>query len=367
MTNESTPAFTSIGDTVDALRENAKEYYGQVLNGTSDLKTSACCTSESIPLKHRKILGDIHPEVLDKFYGCGSPIPEALHGMTVLDLGCGSGRDCYLLSRLVGPVGRVIGVDMTGEQLEVARRHVAAQTQKWGYSTPNVEFREGFIEDLKSAGIADNSVDIVVSNCVINLSADKESVFREIFRVLKPGGELYFSDVFSGRRVPMSLKTDPVFHGECLGGALYVEDFRRLIRAIGVADHRIVASRRIELGNAELVAKAGMLDFHSLTIRAFKLEGDSALEDLCEDYGQVATYLGTIEDHPHAFVLDDHHLFETGKAYPVCGNTASMLENTRFGAHFGVIGDRSTHYGLFDCGPSSTGSKASSSTAGTCC
>ncbi|MBW3656562.1 MAG: methyltransferase domain-containing protein, partial [Gemmatimonadetes bacterium] len=299
------------------VQSSVKEYYGRVLATSADLKTSACCTAESLPVHHRQIVSRIHPEVLDRFYGCGSPIPAALEGRTVLDLGCGSGRDAFLLSRLVGPEGRVIGVDMTAEQLEVARRHVGYHTSLWGLGQPNVEFREGYIEDLRALGIADESVDVVVSNCVINLSPRKERVFSEIFRVLKPGGELYFSDVFSGRRVPEALRADPVLLGECLGGALYTEDFRRLLRSLGVLDYRTVSRRRLELGDQGVEAKAGMVDFHSMTVRAFKLP----LEDLCEDYGQVAYYRGTVPEAPHAFVLDDHHTFRTGMPALVCGNT----------------------------------------------
>lgn len=328
-------------------QESVREYYGRVLATSADLKTSACCTADALPEHHRAIVSRIHPEVLEKFYGCGSPIPLELEGRVVLDLGCGSGRDTFLLSKLVGPAGRVIGVDMTAEQLDVARRHKAYHAEQWGYAESNVTLLEGYIEDLAALGIEDASVDVVVSNCVINLSPDKERVFSEIFRVLKPGGELYFADVFSGRRVPAALRADPVLLGECLGGAMYVEDFRRLLRGLGVLDHRVVTRRPLDLMGTEVQAKAGMIDFHSITVRAFKLP----LEDICEDYGQVAFYLGTIPEAPHAFVLDDHHTFRTGMPMLVCGNTAAMVADTRFGPHFRVIGDRSVHYGAFTCGP----------------
>jgi arsenite methyltransferase len=177
--------MTSAHETLDAVRR----YYGEVLRSSADLQTSACCLADAMPRHLAALLGDIHPEVRDRFYGCGSPLPPALTGATVLDLGCGSGRDCYLLSRLVGAQGRVIGVDMTDEQLTVARRHLGYHAERYGYA--NVDFREGYIEDLAAAGIAAASVDVVVSNCVLNLSPDKGRVFREIFRVLKPGGELY--------------------------------------------------------------------------------------------------------------------------------------------------------------------------------
>lgn len=326
-------------ESLDAVRH----YYGEVLKSSADLQTSACCLAEAMPRHLAALLGDIHPEVRDRFYGCGSPLPSALDGATVLDLGCGSGRDCYLLSRLVGAHGRVIGVDMTDEQLAVARRHVGYHADKYGYA--NVDFRHGYIEDLEAAGIADDSVDVVVSNCVLNLSPDKARVFREIFRVLKPGGELHFSDVFADRRIPAALARDPLLLGECLGGALYVEDFRRLMTQVGCLDARVVNSAPLAINNPDIERKIGFVRFHSMTVRAFKLP----LEDRCEDFGEVATYLGTLTEHPHAFILDDHHRFETGRPMLVCGNTADMLQRSRYAPHFRVTGDRSTHFGLFDC------------------
>lgn len=342
--------------------ENIQEYYGSVLQSKNDLKTGACCTAESMPEYLRPILNEIHTEILDRFYGCGSPIPSALEGATVLDLGCGTGRDAYMLAKLVGPNGRVIGLDMTDEQLDVARRHIDYHMKKFGYASPNVDFRKGFMEDLAAAGIADNSIDLVVSNCVINLSPNKEKVFSEILRVLKPGGELYFSDVFSDRRIAAELKSDPVLLGECLSGALYAEDFRRMLAKHGIADFRVVKSSPVPILDREIERKIGMVNFTSLTVRAFKLN----LEDKCEDYGQVAYYQGTIAEAPHAFMLDDHHLIKTGIPFLVCGNTAAMLSETRYAKHFKIVGDRSTHFGLFDCAPASAATVVTG-TSGACC
>jgi len=328
-------------------QEQLQEYYGRILNSSKDLKTKACCCDgEPLSVGMREILKTIAPEILARSYGCGSPIPDCLEGCTVLDLGCGAGRDAFLLSRLVGPEGMVIGVDMTTEQLDLAHSHVDAQMRVFGYGKANVEFRQGYMEDLGALGLADNSVDVVISNCVINLSPDKRSVFAEIFRVLKPGGELCFSDIFAGRRVPDHFQEDPILHGECLAGALYLEDFRRLLREVGCPDYRVMHRRRVQLDNPAVEEKIGMIDFYSLTIRAFKL---TCLEDICEDFGQSATYLGAIPGHPHAWSLDDHHRLVTGKPMLVCGNTAAMLEETRFGRYFRIFGDRSTHFGPFDC------------------
>lgn len=346
-----------------AVKSAVKEYYGQVLNSTEDLKTSACCAPDAIPEHHKPILAEIEDEVLTRFYGCGSPIPPALEGCTVLDLGCGTGRDAYLVSKLVGPTGSVIGVDMTAEQLEVAKKYEAIQAKKFGFDKPNTNFQLGYIEDLKAVGIEDDSVDVVISNCVINLSSDKKAVFSEIFRVLKEGGELYFSDIFADRRIPADIAGDPVLLGECLGGAMYIEDFRRMLRDLGCLDFRVVAQHKVEVEDPALAAKLGNIKFTSLTIRAFKL---SAIEDRCEDYGQVAYYNGGIDEAPHAFELDDHHLFEKGRPMLVCGNSAAMVEETRFGKYFTVTGNRSTHFGLFDCGDA-TVIVEGESTAGGCC
>lgn len=338
-----------------------RDYYGRVLTTSKDLKTSACCPLEAMPPRVAALLADIHPEIRERFYGCGSPLPPALEGRTVLDLGCGSGRDVYLLSRLVGPTGRVIGVDMTPEQLEVARRHQDWHRERFGHATSNVEFHEGYIEDLASIGISDASIDVVVSNCVLNLSPEKERVYREIFRVLKPGGELYFSDVFADRRIPHALRADPVLLGECLSGALYGEDFRRLLAELGCADARTVSSAPIAITDPVIAERIGMVAFRSVTVRAFKL----ALEDRCEDYGQMATYRGGIDGSPHAFDLDDHHRFQRGKPLAVCGNTFDMIAGSRYAPYFELIGTKDIHFGLFDCGVSPAATPLSGT--GACC
>ena len=317
-----------------------QQYYGETLEGTGDLKTGACCSPTAMPPHLREWLGELPRAVTDRFYGCGSPIPAAVEGATVLDLGCGTGRDAFLVSRLVGSTGHVIGLDMTPAQIAIARDARGAHRDRTGLD--NLDFRDGRIENLASAGIADASIDVVISNCVLNLSADKAAVFAEIMRVLKPGGELLFSDIYADRRIPRELLDDPVLRGECLSGALYLEDFRRLLLAQGIADYRITARSPVPLLDDDIEARIGMVAFQSITVRAFKLD----LEDRCEDFGQVATYRGSIAHHPHRFVLDDHHSFERDRPMLVCGNTAAMLADTRYGRHFEVTPRRS-HFGLF--------------------
>jgi ubiquinone/menaquinone biosynthesis C-methylase UbiE len=268
--------------------------------------------------------------------------------MRILDLGCGSGRDCYVLSQLVGENGYVVGVDMTPEQLAIANQYVDYHTDKYGYSKPNVEFKHGYIEQLDKLGLADKSFDIIVSNCVINLSPDKEAVLREAYRVLKTGGEIYFSDVYADRRVSPDLVKHPVLYGECLSGALYWNDFLNLTQKSGFLDPRLVEGRRLTVDNAQILALVEHIRFYSATYRLFKLPG---LESVCEDYGQAVIYQGTIPYHEKFFKLDQHHLINAGKVFPVCGNTYRMLNETRFAPHFEFLGNWDTHYGIFEgCG-----------------
>ena len=332
------------------MHDAVKEYYGKHLQTSADLKTSACCDISQQPAWLTPLVTRVHPEVLERYYGCGLVCPPLMQGCRVLDLGSGSGRDAYVLAQLVGENGQVVGVDMTEEQLAVAQRHIDYHRKAFGYQRSNVEFRHGYIERLSELGLESGSFDVVVSNCVVNLSPDKDAVLHEVFRVLKPGGELYFSDVYADRRVPENVRNDPVLYGECLGGALYWNDFLRLAQRHGFADPRLVEDRPLAVTDPKLAPRVGNLRFFSATYRLFKLAG---LESACEDYGQAVIYRGTIPEHPERFVLDKHHNIETGRVFPVCGNTWRMLHDTRLRQHFEFIGDFKRHYGLFEgCGSS---------------
>jgi len=331
-----------------AMHEIVQDYYGRQLRSSSDLKTNACCDINQVPAWLKPLLARIDPEVLSRYYGCGLVCPTALEGCRVLDLGCGSGRDVYALAQLVGPSGEVVGVDMTDEQLAVAQKHHGHHVQAFGFD--NVRFVHGYIERLDELALEFGSFDVIVSNCVVNLSPDKDAVLRGVQGLLKPGGEFYFSDVYADRRVPELVRNDPVLYGECLGGALYWNDFIRLAHRQGFADPRLVEDRPLAVTDPTLLDKLGNLRFFSATYRLFKLD---ALETACEDYGQAVVYRGDVSQQPHRFVLDKHHHIDTGRVFAVCGNTWRMLHDTRFAPHFDFIGDFERHYGLFEgCGSS---------------
>lgn len=328
------------------MHETVQDYYGKQLQNSADLKTDACCDISQVPGWLKPLLAKIHPEVTSRYYGCGLVCPALLEGCRVLDLGSGSGRDVYALAQLVGSTGEVVGIDMTDEQLAVAEQYRDYHADAFGYA--NVRFLKGYIEQLDALPLEPESFDVIVSNCVINLSPDKDAVLAGVKRLLKPGGEFYFSDVYADRRVPDTVRDDPVLYGECLGGALYWNDFLTLGKRQGFADPRLVEDRPLAITSPALTARLGSISFYSATYRLFKLE---ELESDCEDYGQAVIYKGTIPEYPDQFILDGHHSIEAGRVFPVCGNTWRMLHDTRFKSHFDFIGDFTRHYGLFEgCG-----------------
>jgi len=335
----------------DVLRSNpqydtVKKYYGEVVQKTSDLKTDACCTTDALPVHIKKILPLIENEIKSKYYGCGSPIPLCIEGLKILDLGCGTGRDCYVMSKLVGPKGFVYGIDMTENQIAVAGKYVDKQNEVFGYSRPNVKFILDYIENL-SKYFEKESQDVVTSNCVINLAEDKEIILQKVYEVLKFGGEMYFSDVYADRRVPKSIARAPVLRGECLGGALYYRDFETIAKKAGFADPRIVSRKFININNPRIKNMVGNIQFYSITYRLWKLKD---LENACEDYGHIAVYNGQMSESPFKFELDDEHVFYKNKPERVCGNTAIMLSRTRFKEYFQIMGSFKEHFGAFkDC------------------
>ena len=247
------------------MRETVKAYYGETLTSSADLKSDACWEI-SAPAPHiAAALKNIHPEVSARYYGCGLVAPEDLEGKTVLDLGCGTGRDVFLLAQLAGPDGRVIGVDMTEEQLAVAREHEAWHARRFGFKQANTLFLNGYIEALEGLDIAPGSVDVVVSNCVINLSIDKPAVFTGVRRLLKDDGVMHFADVYAETPVPEALRTDPVLYGECLAGALSWEEFVAAAREAGFATPDLLDHRPLAVTDPELLKRLNGLRFVSAT------------------------------------------------------------------------------------------------------
>ncbi|KAJ1726898.1 hypothetical protein LPJ61_004888, partial [Coemansia biformis] len=331
--------------------ENVRGYYSR-LTPMNKMLTSIGATISPHPLV-RDAIGKVPKAVRDRFYGCGVPLPTGIDGLRVLDLGCGSGRDCYVAAKLVGRQGEVIGLDMTDEQLRVAREHIHEYARTLGYQ-PHLRFIKGYIEFLsQQPELYPGSIDLCISNNAVNLSPNKELVLRSVFEILKEGGEFQFSDIYADRRLPNHVRSHPVLMGECLGGALYTEDFKRLCQRVGFMDARQVnppAPVRIE--SPELRDLVGATQFYSITFRLFKFgRPSSVLEPTREDYGQVAIYRGTIDGQRARMRFDNQWAFEANRPVLVDGNTAIMLGESWMQRHFEVRGDRSQHFGGFAADP----------------
>jgi MoaA/NifB/PqqE/SkfB family radical SAM enzyme/ubiquinone/menaquinone biosynthesis C-methylase UbiE len=213
-----------------AGHRSVQEFYGQAARRTKTEIVNPFGPGAAgltfIPLDSRK-----------RSYGCGSPVQDAAPqpGEVLVDLGSGSGVECFLAAAQVGPRGRVFGIDMTSEMLELARKSQASVVAELGYD--NLEFRQGYLEKLP---LPDSTADVVISNCVINLSPDKRTTFHEIYRLLKPGGRLVVSDLVTDDAIPVSIKNNLKFRGECLGGALQQEQLLAMLRATGFAEAQLL-------------------------------------------------------------------------------------------------------------------------------
>ncbi|MFZ1217955.1 MAG: methyltransferase domain-containing protein [Chthoniobacterales bacterium] len=298
----------------------------------------------------------IPEEVIERDYGCGDPSKHLREGETVLDLGSGTGKICFIAAQIVGAKGRVIGVDMTDEMLAVARRNAPLVAERIGFA--NVEFRKGRIQDLAldlelldrelqknpitSAAsflaadelaeelrcrhplILGDSVDVVVSNCVLNLvePKSKRQLFGEIFRVLKKGGRAVISDIVSDEEVPEQLQSDPELWSGCISGALTEEGFVAAFETAGFYGIRILKR------DAEPWRTVQGIEFRSVTIEAFK-----GKQGECFERNQAVIYRGPFKE----VLDDDNHRMERGRRYAVCDKTYNLYRKAPYQDSFEFV------------------------------
>ncbi|MGB8961305.1 MAG: methyltransferase domain-containing protein [Pseudonocardiaceae bacterium] len=340
--------------------------------GAQEVQPALCCPVDYDP----RFLAAIPEDVLDRDYGCGDPSRYLAEGETVLDLGSGAGKICFIASQVVGAAGRVIGVDFNDDMLALARRAAPVVAQRIGHG--NVEFRKGRIQDLaldldaldrwlashpvtdvstlatleaeqrrlraEQPLVADGSVDAVVSNCVLNLVATehKELLFAETFRVLRRGGRAVISDIVSAVEVPDHLRADPELWSGCISGAYQEEAFLAAFERAGFYGVHLVKRDptpwRVVDG----------IEFRSVTVIAYK-----GKQGECRDHGQAVIYSGPFK----AVLDDDEHAFARGVPTAVCAKSFEIYSREPYAGAFQLLEpavaiDPATAP-LFDCSPPS--------------
>jgi ubiquinone/menaquinone biosynthesis C-methylase UbiE len=345
-----TPAVTKPGSM------NVEGAVRQRYSQASQNKVEALCC----PVEYdRQYLGVIPPEIIERDYGCGDPSRFLRPGETVLDLGSGAGKICFIAAQVVGPTGKVIGVDMNDDMLALARKHQGAVGEAIGYQ--NVEFRKGRIQDLaldlekfetalkahpiqgvdgflaaearaddlrvREPLVASESVDIVISNCVLNLvdARAKGQLFNEIFRVLRNGGRAVISDIVSDELVPEEMQNDPELWSGCISGALTEERFLEAFLAAGFYGVRLLN------WDPKPWRTVQGIEFRSVTVEAFK-----GKQGLCYERNQAVIYRGPFKE----VVDDDNHRLERGKRHAVCDKTFQLFSKEPYQSSFELIESR---------------------------
>jgi ubiquinone/menaquinone biosynthesis C-methylase UbiE len=334
--------------TINAESEVRKRYAA----GAQAAEAKLCCPVDY----NTEYLKVIPQEVIERDYGCGDPSKYLREGETVLDLGSGTGKICFIAAQVVGPAGKVIGVDMTEEMLAVARANAPIVAERIGYA--NVEFRKGRIQDLglnvdlldaelkrrpisdaasflaadelaqelrvKSPLVANDSVDVVVSNCVLNLVEPraKRQLFEEIFRVLRIGGRAVISDIVSDEEVPEHLQNDPELWSGCISGALTEEGFLAAFTEAGFYGVQILNRDDSPWQTVEGI------EFRSVTVEAFK-----GKQGPCVERNQAVIYKGPFKE----VLDDDNHRMERGRRYAVCDKTYNIYRKAPYSASFEFV------------------------------
>ncbi|MBI4027753.1 MAG: methyltransferase domain-containing protein [Verrucomicrobia bacterium] len=335
--------------TIFSTERAVKERYAGAANAA---EAQLCCPVNYDP-KYLKIIPE---EVVAKDYGCGDPSRYLRPGETVLDLGSGTGKICFIASQVVGPQGRVIGIDMTDSMLEVARRNAPLVAERIGHS--NVEFRKGRIQDLaldlerldrelkenpirdaasflsaeeladdlrvKHPLVANDSMDVVVSNCVLNLveSAAKKKLFSEIHRVLKRGGRAVISDIVSDEDVPEELQNDPELWSGCISGALREDLFLKAFEEAGFYGITLLKH------DAQPWRVVQGIEFRSVTIEAFK-----GKQGPCFERNQTVIYKGPFKE----VLDDDQHRLRRGDRVAVCDKTYQLYKKPPYREFFEFV------------------------------
>lgn len=314
---------------VDKPRSIVREFYGKA---AEEPQEELCCPTQNT----QEDTSHIPQDVLDRFYGCGSPtiIAKVSEGETMVDLGTGAGIDCFIAAKKVGSMGKIYGIDMTDEMLKVANENNHLVAKNLGYDI--VEFRKGFLEDIP---VEDRTVDLITSNCVINLSPDKKAVFNEMWRILNDHGRIVISDIVSEEETPPYLKLNKQLWGECISGALTEDEFMAYLEQAGF--YGLQTLSKVFWKEVEGYS------FYSVTLRGYKFEK----KESCVYIGQKAIYHG-----PYKAITDEEgHLFPRNEPVEVCTDTAAKLNNFPYAGQFTILNADNENAASYSCSPSEEG------------
>jgi arsenite methyltransferase len=294
---------------IEAITQKVSDRYAKAASTGERM----CCPT-SYDMANLKTF--IPEEVLKISYGCGTPagLKTVSAGETVLDIGSGGGIDCFEAARLVGPSGHVIGIDMTDTMLQIARRNAPTVAAKLGYASSNVEFRKGLADAMP---VNDNTIDLIISNCVINLAPDKRKVFSEMFRVAKPGGRFTISDIVTDQTVPQYLAHDAGKWGDCLSGALTLSEY-----VAGLSEGGFLGIHMIQSSPWQIIDG---IHFFSVTLTGYKLPAQTTTPTV-----RYATLRG-----PFSYVVDERGTtYHRGIPQPIGSDIAALLNLLPLATHF---------------------------------
>lgn len=305
------------------LSVSVSEFYNE-LNVKLNFNTRV--NSGDLTNRINDLIKQLSPETMKRYYGSGIVIPENIKGCRVLDIGCGSGSLVFILSKLVGPTGYVVGVDISSGLIDCCKQETEFHTKAWGYDKPNVEFHVGNAERLLDLKLGE--FDMIVSNGVFCLVPDKQKAFNGVAQMLKPGGQFYLNDVVTQTNQPDSVKNDQKLFSLGTGGAMIWSDLKAFSAREGFTTPFLTQAAPVDIKNAEYRQQLSNAEYMCAAWRLFKLPAGASRGPA------TVTYLGNIEDYSDAFPWDFDLVFKKGEAVNVDADLATILSSTNFKNNF---------------------------------
>ncbi|BFZ22222.1 hypothetical protein BsWGS_25260 [Bradybaena similaris] len=308
-----------------ALTTMVSGFYTE-LNDKCNFKTRV--NSQDLPERINKLIQQLSEETMKRYYGSGIIVPENIKGARILDIGCGSGSLVFILAKLVGPEGHVVGIDVCQSQIDIAKQVSAQQAAAWGYDKPNFEFHAANAERLLELGF--QPFDFIVSNGVFCLIPDKQKAFKATYDLLKPGGQFYINDVYTDTELPEEIKSNEKLWSLGTTGSMIWSDLSGYAAKNGFTTPYLTQAAPVDIKNEEYKTLLNNAKYTCAAWRLFKLAPGSKRGPA------TVTYLGNIEDYEAAFPWDVDLKFVKGQPVNVDAELATILANTNFKNNFNI-------------------------------